>query len=62
MNEFKSEYEMFKTLSDFIHYSKRVDTPLRHKLIKKINEFLKENELDTDMHDFVDLRKMGPNL
>ena len=59
MPEFINEYEMFKSLSDFIHYSKGIDTPLRHKLIKKINEFLSENQLDTDTHDFVDLSKLN---
>lgn len=58
MQDFKNEKEMFRSLSDFIHYSKSVSTPLRHKLIKKITEFLSENELDTDPHEFVDSGKI----
>jgi len=58
MASFINEYVMFKSLDKFIYHSKGIDTPLRNKLIKKINEFLEENELDRDQHNFVDLRKL----
>lgn len=61
MGTFINEYEMFKALDNFIHHSKGINTPLRNKLIKKINEFLKENKLDTDQHKFIDLSKLDNN-
>ena len=53
MEQFKTEKEMFIELDNFIYKSKGVKSELRNNLISKINEFLRENKLDTDTHDFV---------
>lgn len=55
---FKTEKEMFIELDNFIFKSKGIQTELRTKLIAKINEFLKENKLDTDRHNFVDFNAL----
>lgn len=61
LGTFINEFAMFKSLDEFIYHSKGINTPLRNKLIKKINEFLKQNKLDTDQHNFVDLNKLDNN-
>lgn len=55
---FETEKQLFKALDDFIYKSKGVDTELRNKLISKVREFINENGLDTDPHNFIDLTKI----
>ena len=54
MKMFKNESEMLIELDHFIYKMKSLyDSKLREKLLFKINEFLSENDLDEDQHDYV---------
>jgi hypothetical protein len=57
MKTFTTEYELFRALDDFIYKSKGLDSFLRHQLISTLNNFLKTHKLDTDPHNFVDLKQ-----
>lgn len=58
MPTFINQKMMFAALDDFIYKSKGVKGELRDKLIKSINEFISENELDSDQHNFIDITKI----
>jgi hypothetical protein len=58
MDMFKNDVELFKNLDDFIYKSKGYHSDLRDKLMKYIYQFLKENTLDTDKDNFVDMKKI----
>ncbi|MDH4127152.1 MAG: hypothetical protein OEV44_00250 [Spirochaetota bacterium] len=53
MNQFKNDSEMLKELDDFMYKCKGFNSKLRESLINKIGEFLKQNKLDSDQHNFV---------
>lgn len=53
---FTHEQEMLVALDDFLYKCKGVpSSQLRNQLISKVNQFLHENKLDTDQHNFVTL-------
>jgi hypothetical protein len=58
MITFNSELEMLKELDNFIYKCKGkniITSSLRQNLLNHINEFLDENKLNSDLHDFIDL-------
>jgi len=58
MKQFENEKEMLKELDDFMYKSKSLrGSFLRDELISKIKEFLNQQGLDGNQHDFVDFNK-----
>ena len=58
MEMFKNEKEMLKELDDFMYRAKSLrGSFLRDELISKIKEFLEQQGLDGNQHDFVDFNK-----
>ena len=59
MKQFENEKEMLKELDDFMYKSKSLrGSFLRDELISKIKEFLNQQGLDGNQHDFVDFNKI----
>jgi hypothetical protein len=59
---FRIEKEMLIELDSFVYKTKSLqNSELRNKLILKINEFLHENKLDGDKHNFVDFNSKTIN-
>jgi len=58
MEMFKNEKEMLKELDDFMYSAKSLrGSFLRDELISKIKEFLEQQGLDGNQHDFVNFNK-----
>jgi len=59
MKQFENEKEMLKELDDFMYKSKSLrGSFLRDELIRKIKEFLNQQGLGGNQHDFVDFNKI----
>jgi hypothetical protein len=54
---FRTDIEMLVALDDFYFKSKGLNSTLRNEIIQKIDEFLENNDLDTDQHNFVNYNK-----
>lgn len=60
VNMFKDIRAMMDALDMFIYKSESLcHEPLRNDCIKKINDFLEDNKLNTDPHNFVDMSKVS---
>jgi len=58
MKQFENEKEMLKELDDFMYKAKSLQGSfLRDELISRIKEFLNQQGLDDNQHDFVDFNK-----
>jgi len=58
MKQFENEKEMLKELDDFMYKAKSLQGSfLRDELISRIKEFLNQQDLDDNQHDFVDFNK-----